>query len=53
VQFKLDDEKSPPIAEFMLRSLYEAFLDAPSVILKFHAPLAKAPPPREACMPTS
>ena len=52
-EFKLDDEKSPRLAEFMLRSLYEAFLDDPGVILKFHAPLAKAPPPRQACTPTS
>lgn len=52
-EFKLDGGKSPPLAEFMLRSLYESFLDDPETILKFHAPLAKSPPPRDACAPTS
>lgn len=52
-EFKLDDEKSPPLAEFMLRSLYEAFLDNPAAVLMFHAPLVKASPPRHACAPTS
>lgn len=52
-EFKLDDETSPPLAEFMLRSLYEPFLDDPEARVMFDAPLAKSPPPHDACAPTS
>jgi hypothetical protein len=52
-QFKLGDEKSPPLAEFMLRSLYESFLDDPDARVKFEAPLVKGLPPGEVCAPTS
>jgi hypothetical protein len=52
-EFKLDDEKSPPLAEFMLRSLYESFLAEPDERVKFDAPLVKGLPPGEVCAPTS
>jgi len=52
-QFKLDAEEAPPLADFLLRSLYAAFLDSPAVRLSFKAPLVKASPSPNACLPTS
>ena len=52
-EFKLDVEDAPPLADFMLRSLYAAFLDTPSVRLDFNAPLVKVSPSPNACLPTS
>jgi hypothetical protein len=52
-EFNLDDETSPPLAEFMLRSLYESFLDDPETRVMFDSALAKYPPPHDACAPTS
>jgi hypothetical protein len=52
-EFKVDDEKSPPLAEFMLRSLYESFLDNPDARVMFETPLARSVPAGDACAPTS
>ncbi len=53
-QYRLDAEGTPPLADFMLRSLYAAFLDSPAVRLSFETqPLVKVSPSPNACAPTS
>lgn len=52
-EFKLDAKDAPPLAEFMLRSLYESFLDDPETQVMFEAPMVKSMPPHDACTPTS
>jgi hypothetical protein len=52
-EFKLDAKDAPPLAEFMLRSLCEAFLDNPDVQLAFDTPLMEPSPLVDACQPTS
>jgi hypothetical protein len=52
-EFRLDAKDAPPLAEFMLRSLYESFLDDPQTQVMFNAPMVKSVPSPGGCTPTS